>query len=130
MNIIKNRYLYFAISLLVIIPGLIFMGIHWSQNPAEGPLPLGIDFTGGALLEAQFASGVQPSIEDVKAIYNDFATAEMQIGDPVVQPLGTDAVSIRSKAMDDATKGLIIAEMEKRFSTKVTLLNFPVKIDS
>ncbi|MCX6066924.1 MAG: protein translocase subunit SecF [Chloroflexi bacterium] len=124
MNIIKNRYLYFAISLLVIIPGLIFMGIHWSQNPAEGPLPLGIDFTGGALLEAQFASGVQPSIEDVKAIYNDFATAEMQIGDPVVQPLGTDAVSIRSKAMDDATKGLIIAEMEKRFSTKVTLLNF------
>ena len=29
MNIIKNRYLYFAISLLVIIPGLIFMGIHW-----------------------------------------------------------------------------------------------------
>ena len=29
MNIIKNRYLYFLISLLVIIPGLIFMGLHW-----------------------------------------------------------------------------------------------------
>jgi preprotein translocase subunit SecF len=124
MNIIKQRYLYFAISLLVIIPGLIFMGIHWVQNPAEGPLPLGIDFTGGSLLEVQFASGTQPAIADVKAIYNDFATAELQIKDPIVQPLGTDAISVRSKAMDDATKGKIVAEMEKRFGTKVTVLNF------
>ena len=53
MNIIKRRYLYFAISLLVIIPGLIFMGIHWVQNPAEGPLPLGIDFTDGS--EVQYS---------------------------------------------------------------------------
>ena len=29
MNIIKNRYLYFLISLLVIIPGLDFMVINW-----------------------------------------------------------------------------------------------------
>ncbi len=124
MNIIKNRYLYFAISLLIIIPGLIFLGIHWAQNPAEGPLALGIDFTGGSLLEVQFASGTQPASEDVKAVYSDFATSAFQIKDPVVQPLGTDAVSIRSKAMDDATKGLIVAEMEKRFGSKVTVLNF------
>ena len=124
MNIIKRRYLYFAISLLVIIPGLIFMGIHWAQNPTEGPLSLGIDFTGGSLLEVQFASGTQPAIADVKALYNDFATADLQIKDPVVQPLGTDAISVRSKAMDDATKGKIVAEMEKRFGSKVTVLNF------
>lgn len=124
MNIIKSRYIYFAISLLVIIPGLIFLGLHWAQNPAEGPLALGIDFTGGSLLEVQFANGSQPAIADVKALYNDFATSTLQIKDPVVQPLGTDAVSIRSKAMDDATKGLIVADMEKRFGTKVTVLNF------
>jgi preprotein translocase subunit SecF len=124
MNIIKNRYLYFAISLLVIIPGLIFMGIHWSQNPSEGPLPLGIDFTGGSLLEVQFASGTQPAIADVKAIYDQFSTAEQPIKDPIVQPLGTDAISVRSKTMDDATKGLLVAEMEKRFGSKVTVLNF------
>jgi preprotein translocase subunit SecF len=124
MNIIKRRYLYFAISLLVIIPGLIFMGIHWVQNPSEGPLPLGIDFTGGSLLEVQLASGTQPAITDVQAIYNEFATTDLQIKDPVVQPLGTDAISVRSKAMDDATKGKIVAEMEKRFETKVTVLNF------
>ena len=36
MNIIKNRYLFFGISLLVIIPGIIAL-ILWN-------LPLGIDF--------------------------------------------------------------------------------------
>ena len=48
MNIIKNRYLYFLISLLVIIPGVIFMIINWVN--VGTPLPLGIDFTGGSLL--------------------------------------------------------------------------------
>ena len=124
MNIIKRRYLFFAISLLVILPGLIFMGIHWAQNPSEGPLALGIDFTGGSLLEVQFSSGTQPNIEDVKAIYNSFATDAQQISDPLVQVLGTDAISVRSKAMDDATKGQIVAEMENRFGTTVTVLNF------
>jgi preprotein translocase subunit SecF len=124
MNIIKSRYIYFAISLLVIIPGLIFMGINWAKNPTEGPLPLGIDFTGGSLLEVQFASGNQPSIADVQKLYADFSTAEQPIKDPVVQPLGTDSISIRSKTMDDATKGKIVAEMETRFSSKATVLNF------
>ncbi len=124
MNIIKNRYLYFAISLLVIIPGLIFMGIHWAQKPAEGPLSLGIDFTGGSLLEVKFESGVLPPTEDIKAIYNEFSAADQVISDPIVQPLPPDSVSIRSKNMDDATKGKIVAEMEKRFDTKVTVLNF------
>lgn len=124
MNIIKNRYIFFAISLLVIIPGLVFMGIHWAQKPAEGPLVLGIDFTGGSLLEVQFASGTQPTVDDVRAIYGQFAASDIKSGDVVVQPLGTDAISVRTKAMDDATKGKIVAEMEKRFNTKVTVLNF------
>ena len=124
MNIIKNRYLYFAISLLVIIPGLIFLGLHWAQNPSEGPLPLGIDFTGGSLLEVQFASGVQPAATDIQAIYQEFSTPEQPLGDAVVQPLGTDSVSIRSRAMDDATKGKIVAAMQTRFKTTVTVLNF------
>jgi len=116
--------MYFAISLLIIIPGLIFMGIHWVQHPTEGPLPLGIDFTGGSLLEVQFASGTQPAIADVKQLYNEYATIAEPIADPIVQPLGTDSMSIRSKTMSDATKGKIVAEMENRFGSKATVLNF------
>lgn len=122
MNIIKNRYLYFLISLLVIIPGLVFMGLNWSKTK-EGPLPLGIDFRGGSLLEVQF-DGKLPSVKDITALYADFSTPAQPLLDPIVQPLGDTAYSIRSKTMTDETKGKIVAEMESRFGSKVTVLNF------
>jgi len=123
MNIIKNRYLYFLISLLVIVPGLFFMGLHWVQNPQVGPLPLGIDFRGGSLLEVQF-EGARPTAEQIAALYAEFSTDAQPISAPIIQPLGENAYSIRSKTMDDATKGLIVAEMTTRFGSTVTVLNF------
>ncbi len=122
MNIIKNRYLYFFISLLVIIPGLVFMGLNWSKTK-ESPLPLGVDFRGGSLLEIQF-EGARPIASDITSLYNKFSTEEQPLEDPVVQPLGEDSYSIRSKSMTDETKGSLIAEMESRFDSKVTVLNF------
>ena len=122
MNIIKNRYLYFLISLLVIIPGLVFMGLNWA-NTKQGPLVLGIDFRGGSLLEIQF-EGTRPSSSDIAALYAEFSTEEENFKDPVIQPLGEDAYSIRSKTMTDETKGKLVAEMESRFGSKITVLNF------
>ncbi len=122
MNIIKNRYLYFLVSLLVIIPGIVFMGLNWSKTKT-GPLPLGIDFRGGSLLEVQF-EGTRPSVDEVAALYAEFSSEAEPIADPVIQPLDADSFSIRSKAMTDETKGKLIAEMETRFSSKVTVLNF------
>ena len=118
MNLIKYRYLYFAISLVVIIPGIIALAL-WK-------LPLGIDFTGGSLLEVQFASGKQPAISDVAGLYAEMSTAEMDISNPVVQPLGTDALSVRSKEMNDALKTQIVAAMKERFGDgqDVIVLNF------
>jgi preprotein translocase subunit SecF len=118
MNIIKYRYLYFAISLLIIIPGIIALAV-WK-------LPLGIDFTGGSLLEVKFESGQQPAVSDIAALYNEFSTAEANIANPVVQPLGTDSMSIRSKEMNDALKAQIVAAMKERFGggQDVTVLNF------
>ena len=114
MNMIKFRYLYFGISLLVIIPGIIAL-IMWG-------LPLGIDFTGGSLLEVRFASGQPPSVADVTGLYNEISTpgtalytAGVDISDPVVQPLGSDSLSIRSKEMNDAVKAAIVAALKDRF---------------
>jgi preprotein translocase subunit SecF len=122
MNITKNRYLYFLISLLVIIPGFVFMGMNW-VNTKEGPLPLGIDFRGGSLLEVQF-EGTLPASADITALYKEFSTDAESIEDPIVQPLGSDSYAIRSKTMSDETKGKIVAEMESRFGSKITVLNF------
>lgn len=122
MNIIKNRYLYFFISLLVIIPGLVFMGLHWAST-GDGPLPLSIDFKGGALLEVQFP-GTRPSMDQINAIYEKFSTDAKPINDPIIQPLGDDSYSIRSKQMGEDVKAQVVAEMEAVAGEKVTVLNF------
>jgi preprotein translocase subunit SecF len=122
MNIIKNRYIYFLISLLVIVPGIIFMILHWSTT-REGPLPLGIDFRGGSLLEVQFA-GQRPSSADIEALYADLSTVDQPISNPLIQPLGEDSLSIRSKVMDEVKKAEIVTEMQNRFGVMVTVLNF------
>ncbi len=122
MNIIKNRYLYFLISLLVIIPGVIFMILTWTKT-GEGPLTLGIDFRGGSLLEVQFA-GARPAPEAITTIYAEFSTAKQPIANPVVQPLGDNSYSIRSGQMDDPTKSKIVAAMQKQSGAAVTIQNF------
>ena len=118
MNIIKYRYWYFAISLAVIIPGVLAL-IIWG-------LPLGIDFTGGSLLEVQFKSGKTPTIAQVQAIYAKYSTSTMDLTDPEVQPLGSDSLSIRSKEMNDATKAKVVAELKAEYGggQDVVIQNF------
>ena len=116
MNIIKNRYLYFGISLVVIIPGILAL-IFWH-------LPLGIDFTGGSLLEVKFDNGTPLSGDAVSAIYADYSVPSAVISNPIVQPMGNDSLSIRSKVMDDATKSEIISQMESQSGSTITVLHF------
>ncbi len=108
-DIVGKRYWFFALSLLVIIPGLISIGIRWSQTGS--PLPLAIDFTGGSSMELQFkapTSVIEPG--DVKTIL-----AENGFDDSVVQTSGTDTVLIRTKQMDTATKIKIEDQLKNRY---------------
>jgi preprotein translocase subunit SecF len=104
--------------LLVIIPGLLAL-IFWG-------MPLGIDFTGGSLLEVQFASGHPPAIAEVAALYNELSTPQMDISNPLVQPVGTDSLSIRSKEINDVLKTQIVSELKNRFGggKDVVIMNF------
>ena len=117
MNIIKNRYLYFLISLLIIIPGLIFLILNWTNIGT--PLPLGIDFSGGSLLEVKFAAN-RPSTEQVQSAYQKYAPD----AGPIIQPLGDDSYSIRSKTIDDPTKGKIVSELQASAGNAITVLAF------
>ncbi|MGA2488942.1 MAG: protein translocase subunit SecF [Anaerolineales bacterium] len=118
MNLIKYRYWYFVISLLVIIPGVLAL-IFWG-------LPLGIDFTGGSLLEVQFKSGNPPSFDQVSKIYSDISTSTMNLSNPEIQPLGSDSLSIRSREMDDATKAKVVAALKSQYGggQDVVIQNF------
>ena len=48
MNILGKRYLFFGLSLLIIISGLIILVVRG--------LPLSVDFRGGSLLEVSFTN--------------------------------------------------------------------------
>jgi len=111
LNIVKRRYLYFAISLLVIIPGMIAL-IVWG-------FPLAIDFTGGSLLDIHFDSGAVPASSDVLQLYSEYGFNDAQ-----VQTAEGNSLIIRSKSMDEATRGEIVSQMEQRFNTTITVQRF------
>jgi preprotein translocase subunit SecF len=111
IDIVKHRYLYFGISLLVIIPGLIALVI-WG-------LPLGIDFKGGSLLDVRFDSGTVPLPSEVVALYG-----ENGFSDPIVQTSGDVGMVIRSLEMTDAQRNQLVSAMESRFGSTITIQRF------
>jgi preprotein translocase subunit SecF len=87
MNILGKRYIFFALSMLIIIPGLILLF-------ARG-VPLSVDFTGGSLLEVTF-TGDSPQPGDILAVYE-----EADIEDVQVQTTDAGSFVIRSQFLDN-----------------------------
>jgi preprotein translocase subunit SecF len=111
LQIVKRRYLFFGISLLVIIPGLIAL-LVWG-------LPLGIDFTGGSILQVRFISGQAPEPAQVIALYGEHG-----FGDSQVQTSSNGVIIVRSRNMDGQTETSIVSEMENRFNSPVEVQRF------
>lgn len=99
LDIVGKRYWYFALSLLIIIPGLIAMGVHWGQSGQ--PFRLAIDFTGGTLLELKFDKPQTFSTDEVVRV---FSQVGVNPNDVVVQQAGADTLVIRTKEIDNITK--------------------------
>jgi len=109
IDIVGRRYLYFLISALVIVPGLIGL-LVW------GPPTAGIDFTGGSLLEMRFATGARPAPAQV-------VTLAQQLGmeGAVVQTAGDTDLVLRSKPVTDEQRAQLLASLEASAGT-VTML--------
>ena len=82
-NFAQRRNLYFLLSAVIIIPGLIAMG--YSIAEYGSPVRLSIDFTGGTLLEIPFVSDV--SEQAVRDSLTDYG-----LDDYVVQRLDPEGV--------------------------------------
>jgi preprotein translocase subunit SecF len=108
-NIVARRYWFFAISALVIVPGLVGLAL-WG-------LPLAIDFTGGSLLEVRFESGVAPEPAEMVGLLEGLG-----VGDPITQSAGISDMIIRSRPIEEATRARLLTEMETRFGGPVTIL--------
>jgi preprotein translocase subunit SecF len=111
MEIVKHRYWFFLISLIVIIPGLAALAV-WG-------LPLAHDFTGGSMLQVKFETGKALQPAEVTAIYNSLG-----IADPYVQTSGEDTRIIRSKFIEENTKDEVLAELTTKSKGAVEVLQF------
>ncbi len=106
-DIVGKRYLYFWISALIIVPGLIAMGISMARFGT--PLRLSIDFTGGALMELSFEQAVAPA--EVRQVFVAYG-----YGDTVVQTTQDEmTVLIRSKELKEGEKAQIQADLQAQF---------------
>ncbi|MBU0576531.1 protein translocase subunit SecF [Patescibacteria group bacterium] len=110
----KWRWLYFAISLLVIIPGAISL-VLFGMKPA-------IDFTGGSLLEVQFTQIGQETNLGLSSLKENLS--QIYELDAIVQS-GENQIILRGKHLDNEQKNLILKVLsndygtveEKRFET-------------
>lgn len=111
IDLLSKRYLYFAVSLLVILPGLILL--------ATNGLPLAIDFTGGSLLEVQFEGGETPQPGDLVTLYETAG-----IDDAQVQTTESGTFLIRSSFLDNEARDRVISAMQEETGAQVSVIRF------
>lgn len=92
-KIIPHRKIWLTFSAAMLIPAIVFILI--------GGLKLGIDFTGGSLMELHFTKSV--SVTTLKAELNTFDKDKFHDALVTVMkdPSGTEIMSIRSKSIDN-----------------------------
>lgn len=110
LNIIKNKRLFFIISGVVIIPGIVSL-LLWGLKP-------GIDFTGGTLIEiAVSEGGAGGSVPDeIKKIITD---QQIEVG--TVQSTGDKSYLFRIKPMTNEQHQRVLEDVKKKYPDAVEL---------
>lgn len=116
MNFSERRPWFFLISLLVILPGIVFLILAPGLNP-------GIDFTGGSSLTMQFpeSSGAnQKAIrEKLQAIGYPESTVQ-NLGNSTIDEKRYDLFFLRTKTLDETKKDILVANLNNQFSPEQT----------
>ena len=107
-DIIDKRYWWFLLSFLILIPGLISMAVQGFN--------LGIDFTGGTLLDLKFAKPV--SVLEVRDVLKDYkmenSTIQLAISDNV--ETGNN-VFIRTHVLSEDERRAVLQDLEQKLGT-------------
>lgn len=102
MNIMRHRKIWFGISLAIIIPGIISMTL-WG-------LRLGIDFTGGSLMEV---SGTQDTVKVTEIVKKDGVEVSS------IQKTGNSLI-IRTKEMSEDKHRQVKKDLETQMKVQET----------
>ncbi|MGH7245908.1 MAG: hypothetical protein ACREGI_03175, partial [Candidatus Levyibacteriota bacterium] len=100
-DIIGKKYIYFAISLLVIIPGIISLFLYG--------LDLSIDFTGGTSMTYVYEKNV--SIQQQQTIEKTFQSEKIKLATIIVSK---NIVDIKSSVIDQKQHATLLVDLEKQ----------------
>lgn len=100
MNLMRFKIWYFVISLLIILPGLFYL--------LTSGLKLGIDFTGGALLEYKFNKSIETNLLKQELIKEGVETVS-------ISPSGNNIYVIRTKSLDQSKINALKIDLNKKF---------------
>ena len=111
-DIIGKRYWFFALSALVMIPGLISMALQGFN--------LGIDFTGGTLLDLQFSRPV--TVTEVRSALQEYqlenSTIQLAVSGNIE---ASPNVFIRTHELSDDERVAVLSGIEKSLGSFNTL---------
>ncbi|MBX9570012.1 MAG: protein translocase subunit SecF [Candidatus Obscuribacterales bacterium] len=112
VDIVKYRNIWIGISLAITIPGII--GIAMCLYEFKSPLKPGIDFTGGSILQYEFAPNVK--LEDVRAVVEETLhgsqVQEAELSGRKVMVMRTKALA--DEKQDEALKKKLGAKLREK----------------
>lgn len=112
IDILSKRYWFFAFSLLLIIPGIIVILVKG--------LPMGIDFTGGTMIELSFADGTRPEREELELETIDYGI------DGTVVTSGENNTILRAPYLSDEEIEAYIDFIAEKYSQDPVHLRFSI----
>lgn len=109
MNIVQNRKKFFALSIVVILAGIIAMVINASAG--KGIFNFDIEFTGGTSMDINI--GKEFNNNDIEAI---IAEKTGQKAPQIQNVVGTNEVTIKMQSIDGATRTAIIDALKEKYA--------------
>jgi preprotein translocase subunit SecF len=98
--IIKYRKIWFFLSGLLVVGSVVALLAY--------PLRLGIDFTGGSLMELKF-SAERPVVQEMNGTLSGLGYSEAQ-----VQPLGESSMLIRLSSLDEESHQALLSSLREQ----------------
>ena len=96
LDVVKYRWVWLSLSFILLFPGILAMFWSMYKYPNHSPLLVGIDFTGGTIV--QYAVDKKVSTDDVAKIRGKLY--DKGIDSPVIQVLSTNEAGSNSEIKD------------------------------
>lgn len=114
IDVVKYRPLWLFISAVLLIPCIIAIGYLMMTQPNHAPVKLGIDYTGGTIL--QYSTPDEVSIDDIENIRKSLVKEGFQT--PIAQLIQNNSIQMAESS--DAPKNIISVKTSFLGDTKGT----------